>query len=79
MIILGVDPGSRTTGYAFLEKRDDDSIRVLEYGTVSAKARDDFPDRLVKIVSGLEEHVWEFQSLGAVYRHQVHFLLRVVF
>ncbi|MCI6873413.1 crossover junction endodeoxyribonuclease RuvC [Hallerella sp.] len=57
MIILGVDPGSRTTGYAFLEKRDDDSIRVLEYGTVSAKARDDFPDRLVKIVSGLEELV----------------------
>ncbi len=57
MIILGVDPGSYTSGYAFLEKKDSGEIRVLEYGTISAKARDSFEDRLVKIVTDLEKLV----------------------
>jgi Holliday junction resolvasome RuvABC endonuclease subunit len=31
MVILGIDPGSHTTGYAFLETAPQ-WIRVLEYG-----------------------------------------------
>lgn len=54
MIVLGIDPGSYTTGYAFLEKDPKDRIRVLEYGTISPKAKDAFEDRLVKIVTELE-------------------------
>lgn len=53
MVILGIDPGSYTTGYAFLEKKDG-NIRVLEYGIVSARKKDAFEDRLVKIVGDLE-------------------------
>lgn len=55
MIILGIDPGSYTTGYAFLEKDGNGPIRVLEYGTVSAPKKDAFEDRLVKIVCDLEK------------------------
>lgn len=55
MVILGVDPGSYTTGYAFLEKGENASVRVLEYGTISAKPREAFEDRLVKIVTDLEK------------------------
>lgn len=77
MIILGVDPGSRTTGYAFLEKKPDDSIRVLEYGTVSAKSTEDLPDRLVQIVTELEELVDHYrpQALsmeGVFFSKNVH-------
>ncbi len=57
MIILGIDPGSYTTGYAFLEKDEKGPIRVLEYGTVSASRKDAFEDRLVKIVCDLESLV----------------------
>lgn len=57
MIILGIDPGSYTTGYAFLERNGKGSIRVLEYGTVSASRKDTFEDRLVKIVCDLENLV----------------------
>ncbi len=57
MIILGIDPGSYTTGYAFLEKDGNSPIRVLEYGTVSASKKDSFEDRLVKIVGDLENLV----------------------
>lgn len=57
MIILGIDPGSYTTGYAFLEENEKNSIRVLEYGTVSALRKDSFEDRLVGIVRDLENLV----------------------
>ena len=60
MVFLGVDPGSYTSGYAFLDKGADDSIRVLEYGAISAKFRDSFADRLVKIVGDLEKRVKEY-------------------
>ena len=35
MIVLGIDPGSRTTGYAFL-KINVSPIQVLEYGVIKA-------------------------------------------
>lgn len=54
MIILGIDPGSITTGYAFLEKNGS-SLKVLEYGTIHAPAANALEDRLLHIISRLEE------------------------
>ena len=56
MVILGIDPGSITTGYAFLKKTGN-QILVLEYGTFHAKATKNLEDRLVHIVSELEERL----------------------
>jgi crossover junction endodeoxyribonuclease RuvC len=53
MIILGIDPGSITTGYAFLDTGSKNS-RVLEYGVLHAPAGHALEDRLLKIVSELE-------------------------
>ena len=53
MIILGIDPGSITTGYAFLEKKVD-GLKVLEYGVFHAPAEHALEDRLLHIVSQLE-------------------------
>lgn len=53
MIILGIDPGSITTGYAFLDA-DGKSARVLEYGVLHAPAGHALEDRLLQIVSELE-------------------------
>lgn len=53
MIILGIDPGSITTGYAFLEK-DGNNLRVLEYGVIHAPAEHNLEDRLLHIVTKLE-------------------------
>ncbi len=53
MVILGIDPGSITTGYAFLKKVGNE-IQVLEYGTFHANPAKDLEDRLVHIVSELE-------------------------
>ena len=56
MVILGIDPGSITTGYAFLKKTDN-RIQVLEYGTFHANSAKNLEDRLVHIVSELEKRL----------------------
>lgn len=53
MVILGIDPGSVTTGYAFLESKDS-ALEVLEYGTLHCSASRDFEDRLLDIILKLE-------------------------
>lgn len=53
MIILGIDPGSITTGYAFLDS-DGKNLKVLEYGVLHAPADHELEDRLLHIVSKLE-------------------------
>ena len=54
MIVLGIDPGTITTGYAFIESSAQ-KVKVLEYGTLHAPANHALEDRLLHIVSGLEE------------------------
>lgn len=54
MIILGIDPGSITTGYAFLDKTGN-NLKVLEYGVIHAPAEHALEDRLVHIISELEK------------------------
>jgi crossover junction endodeoxyribonuclease RuvC len=58
VIVLGVDPGTQRTGYAFLETRRegvlvpghaDGRIRVLEYGVIRNASADPLPRRLEKI------------------------------
>jgi len=53
MIILGIDPGSITTGYAFIDSNCN-NLKVLEYGVIHAPADHPLEDRLLQIVSKLE-------------------------
>ena len=65
MIILGIDPGSITTGYAFIDTGFQ-MPKVLEYGTIHAPAGKALEDRLLHIVSKLEELLDKYrpESLG---------------
>ena len=58
MKVLGIDPGSETTGWGVVEG-DGRRYRLVRYGTVRASARERFPARLLKIYSGLEEVIEE--------------------
>jgi len=51
-IILGVDPGTRLTGYAFIEERKS-RIHVLEYGVIRSKAGESLSVRLHRIYRDL--------------------------
>lgn len=54
MIILGIDPGSITTGYAFLDTAEK-CPKVLEYGVLHASETKPLEDRLLHIISDLEK------------------------
>ena len=54
MIILGVDPGSRRTGFGVIEARGD-VRRLIEQGTVTAPARGSFEERLHQIYRGIRD------------------------
>lgn len=52
MLVLGVDPGTATTGYGFIEARGS-KLRVIDYGVLSTPAHMDMPGRLRLIHQGL--------------------------
>ena len=54
MRVLGIDPGSDTTGWGIVEG-DGRRYRVIEYGAIRTSTRDTFPARLLKISNGIEE------------------------
>jgi crossover junction endodeoxyribonuclease RuvC len=53
MRVLGIDPGSETTGWAVIEEQGRRHV-LVEYGTLRASARERFSARLLKISDGLE-------------------------
>jgi crossover junction endodeoxyribonuclease RuvC len=60
MIVLGIDPGSETTGWAVLESQAR-HYRLVEYGTLKASPRERFSARLLKISDGLEQLIAKFK------------------
>ena len=59
MRILGIDPGSRFTGFGFIDVAGDQA-RAVRHGVIKA-GTGDFPERLGIIFSGLQELIEEFQ------------------
>lgn len=59
MRVLGIDPGSETTGWGVVEG-DARRYALVEFGTVKAKPRERFAARLLKISVGVEELIERF-------------------
>jgi crossover junction endodeoxyribonuclease RuvC len=56
MRVLGIDPGSETTGWGVVEgDGDGHKYRLVEFGAVRLLTSATFPSRLLKISRGLEE------------------------
>jgi crossover junction endodeoxyribonuclease RuvC len=53
-VILGIDPGLETTGYAVLESNGN-RVGVLEAGTLTTNRSTPLPHRLKELFAGLEE------------------------
>ncbi|MCX8010143.1 MAG: crossover junction endodeoxyribonuclease RuvC [Ignavibacteria bacterium] len=59
MIILGVDPGTLTTGYGIIEK-DKGNIALLDSGIINIKKTSKLPIRLQKIYDELSKLIDKF-------------------
>jgi len=60
MRILGIDPGSETTGWGVVDG-DGRRYGLVECGIIQAKAGQRFPSRLLKIANALEEIIQRHQ------------------
>ena len=62
MRVLGIDPGSETTGWGVVEgDRNGQSYRLIEYGAVKLSSSATFSSRLLKISRALEEVIRRLQ------------------
>src|ERR671939_1858988 len=59
MKVLGIDPGSETTGWGVVDG-DARRYKLVEFGTVKASARERFAARLLKISDGVERLIEKF-------------------
>ena len=60
MRILGVDPGTATTGYGVIESEDDE-VTLVDYGALVTPARSPIGERLSYLYSRLEEIISRYQ------------------
>jgi len=58
MVILGIDPGTATTGYGLIDTQD--QLRVVEYGCIRTSSSQEMVDRLKIIYQRVKELVQRF-------------------
>ena len=64
MIVIGVDPGSRVTGYSFITKQKN-RFRLVEAGCIKTKPNAPIPDRLYHIHHELDKLITKHQPASA--------------
>ena len=71
MKILGLDPGSRHTGFGIVEPRGS-SCRVLQQGRISCPSRTPLPERLARIAAAVDEILDRWEPSVAVLETPYH-------
>ena len=59
MRVLGIDPGSETTGWGVIEANGA-RYQIVEYGAIRLPAQQRFSERLLKVCCGLEEIISQY-------------------
>jgi len=59
MRILGIDPGSRITGYGVIRKEGNRLVH-LDNGAIFTDSADDFPGRLMQIYRGISDIIGQY-------------------
>ena len=59
MLVVGVDPGTATTGYALVAENTDGEVRLDCYGVIETRAGEPMPARLLSIHSELSALIRE--------------------
>ncbi|MFC1867138.1 crossover junction endodeoxyribonuclease RuvC [Thermodesulfobacteriota bacterium] len=60
MLVLGIDPGSRVTGYGLVEKKNN-QMRCIDAGAISSSGTEPFYERIHKIFRSMVEIMTHYQ------------------
>lgn len=55
MLVIGIDPGTATTGYGLVRENQDGSLTAVEYGAILTPAELSMPERLLELHRRLSE------------------------
>ena len=55
MLVIGIDPGTATTGYGLIESKDEGSLKSVEYGVIETSSKLPPHQRLLKIYQQLQK------------------------
>jgi len=55
MLIIGVDPGTATTGYGLVEENEDGSLTAVDYGVITTSPELPMPMRLLELYNQLKQ------------------------
>lgn len=55
MLVIGIDPGTATTGYGLVRESEDGSLSVVGFGVITTPADSPMPKRLLELYSKLYE------------------------
>ena len=55
MLVIGIDPGTATTGYGLVQEGADGSLQVLDYGVILTPPDMPMPERLLELYRKLSE------------------------
>jgi crossover junction endodeoxyribonuclease RuvC len=55
MVVIGVDPGTATTGYGLVRENPDGSLSVVDYGAILTPADLPMPQRLLELYRQLRD------------------------
>jgi len=60
LIVLGIDPGTATTGYGLIGKKNN-ALQVIDFGVITTSPKEESHYRLRRIHNGLSDLIKEFQ------------------
>jgi crossover junction endodeoxyribonuclease RuvC len=55
MLVIGIDPGTATTGYGLVLEKEDGSLSVLDFGAILTPADMPMPERLLELHRKLKD------------------------
>jgi crossover junction endodeoxyribonuclease RuvC len=55
MLVLGIDPGTATTGYGLIREAEDGSLQVVNYGVIQTPSEMLMPERLLELFRQLRQ------------------------
>jgi crossover junction endodeoxyribonuclease RuvC len=55
MLVIGIDPGTATTGYGLVRDNEDGSLQAVDYGVISTAPDLSMPQRLLELHRRLSE------------------------
>ncbi len=65
MLMLGIDPGTATTGFGFVREEEDGQMVAVTYGVVSTPAKMPMPERLQNLYRELTRLIATYKPDGA--------------